>query len=135
MQRIFLDRPFSATVVPSSCFTSGIERRCRKLFIHTIWLKTTVQTNYQHSAFDNLVFEFSFITKEGDTEDRKIVYDGRLFHQMLSLLNGYKKVSYVFDGTKDCRWYNLSQEQVIVPQLKLSQQSNLLYPPAAPNAK
>lgn len=135
MQRIFVDRPFSATMVPSSCFTSGIERRCRNLFIHTIWLKTTVQTNYQHSAFDNLVFEFSFITKEGDTEDRRIVYDGRLFHQMLSLLNGYKKVSYVFDGTKDCRWYNLSQEQVIVPQLKLSQQSNLLYPPAAPNTK
>ena len=63
----------SVETMPDSYVTIGENSKSKYFFIHRVWQRQTIY-NSMYKSIDNVIFEFSYITKLGEIDKKKHLY-------------------------------------------------------------
>ena len=82
---------------PSSVIDEGENSKLRHFFIHRAWSET--HYNNPKTDLENIIFEFSYINKQGDINENKIQIKGKALHSMFVASNLKKGPIFIYDKT------------------------------------
>ena len=88
----------SQNTIPESYLTIGENSKSRHFFIHKVW-KMPMMCNELYVPIDNVIFQFSYITKFGEIDEKKSFIRGKALHSMLVACNLKKGPFFLFDNT------------------------------------
>ncbi len=88
----------SQDTIPESYLTIGENSKSRHFFIHKVW-KMPMMCNTFYVPIDNVIFQFSYITKFGEIDDTKNFIRGKALHSILVACNLKKGPFFLFDKT------------------------------------
>ena len=82
---------------PSNIVEIGENSFSRHFFIHRVWTETYYQN--PKTDIENIIFEFSYITKLGNIDHVKTQIHGKALHSMLVSCNLKKRPIFIYDKT------------------------------------
>jgi len=98
IRKIEYDTQFEyKTPVPASFLSIGENSKSKHFFIHNAWDRT--ECNVPRTVFCNIIFEFSYINKQGIVELATKLISGSALISMLSACNIKKGPIFIFDKT------------------------------------
>ena len=109
-------QPIPQNVVSLSAGTN----KGKHIVIFNVWLKNQLQTKSQ--LISNMLFEISYINKQGDIEELKRVICGEEFESMMHVMKTRHKKTFIYDATNHSA--DSSQIQTSLTQEYLFTQNN-----------
>jgi len=84
--------------MPSTYVTVGENSKSNHFFIHRVWHNPSFYNSF-FGSIENVIFEYSYINKLGEIDDRKIFIAGKALHEMMVGCNLKKGPFFVYDKT------------------------------------
>ena len=84
--------------MPESYVTIGENSKSSHFFIHRVGQRQTIY-NYIYNSIDNVIFEYSYITKLGEIDKKKVFILGKALNKMLVACNLKKGPFFLYDKT------------------------------------
>ena len=82
---------------PTNVIDEGENWKLRHFFIHRAWSET--HYNNPKTDIENIIFDFSYITKQGEIDKNKIQTKGKALHSMFVGSNLKKGPIFIYDKT------------------------------------
>ena len=88
----------SNNTLPETYITIGENSKSSHFFIHRVCHRPSIYHSMYHSI-ETLLFEYSYITKMGEIDKKKVFIAGKALHSMLVGCNLMKGPFFIFDKT------------------------------------
>ena len=88
----------SIDTIPNNYITVGENSKSRHFYIHKVW-KQPMMYNSLYVSIQNVIFEYSYITKLGEIDKNRVFISGKALHSMLVACDLKKGPFFVYDQT------------------------------------
>ena len=115
MNRLQNNLQFSSKEYPDSIIsTTAGSRKGKHIVIFNIWMKKEAQPLMGPKRISDMLFEISYIDKQGEIETFRQTVCGEEFESMISIMKFQSKKTFIYDATKtEC---NTFQQQMSFSQ-------------------
>ena len=83
----------------STVYFSVARNKGKHVVIHNVWLKQTAHQQITPKQMSNMLFEISYINKQGDIETNKRTICGEEFESMIHAMKFRTKKTFIYDAT------------------------------------